>query len=789
MAAALKELDPEMRRYLRISKLPDLYEALLTGLAVVCPDDPLKFILECFDELEEVGKHELAWDLFIPDGYRPPRRIVSESNLDYIFNFDENTLPSAEMYTKAYTKYNTKLKRVCFNAWMQFHLGQMEKARLTEEKLYLAEKQYIAQKLQVNFQTWKDWVRYRKGRQAMVYQKLQHIYHIAIGRVIFDAWFNHTIDAKRQREYFERLERGEHMEEEDIFGHGSGEARDSISMLPRKVAVKIFSHLDMADIANCACVCRSWKVITQANSLWSRIDLYNVRGRVTDKVCVRLLYKARPYLIHLNLRAARFITMPTFISISECRNLQDLNMSECQILDDDLLSLVVKGCQILLYLNISHTSITDASLRSIAKYCYNLQFLSLAFCTKFSDRGLQYLASGKCNKKLEHLDLSGCLQTTPSGFKNLAQGCTNIKVIALNEFPTLNDESVMALADKCHKFRTASFLGSPLLTDEPFKKIAQFRQLVTIKVDGNHRISDASIKLIGKQCPNLEHVYLTDCSRLTDSSLKAISSCKNLTVLNLADCVRISDAGIRYLVDGGNASKIRELNLTNCIRVGDMAIVNIHKRCQHLTYSSVCLYIFQMSPSNVFCVCFCENISEAGIELLGQIHSLTSLDISGCNCGDQGLQSLGSNVKLRDVCLSECVSITDLGLQKFAQQCKEIQRLDISHCTHITDSAIKNLAFCCRMLSFLNLSGCKLVTDMSIQYLSGVCTYLLELDISGCILVSDKGMRYLRKGCKNLRNLSCMYCKGISKVAAHKMSKCIPTVNYSAEDVPIYYGY
>jgi len=80
---------------------------------------------------------------------------------------------------------------------------------------------------------------------------------------------------------------------------------------------------------------------------------------------------------------------------------------------------------------------------------------------------------------------------------------------------------------------------------------------------------------------------------------------------------------------------------------------------------------------------------------LGQTHSLTSVDISGCNCGDQGLSALGNqsrrdvtlsecanitDLSRRDVTLSECANITDLGLQKFAQQCKNIERLDLSHC-------------------------------------------------------------------------------------------------------------
>lgn len=44
--------------------------------------------------------------------------------------------------------------------------------------------------------------------------------------------------------------------------------------------------------------------------------------------------------------------------------------------------------------------------------CNNVQYLSMAHCKKFTDRGLLYLASGKNNKKLDYLDLSGCLQVS-----------------------------------------------------------------------------------------------------------------------------------------------------------------------------------------------------------------------------------------------------------------------------------------------------------------------------------------------------------------------------------------
>ncbi|XP_021365051.1 F-box/LRR-repeat protein 13-like isoform X4 [Mizuhopecten yessoensis] len=815
MAASMKGQTPELKLYLRSNKLPDIYEALLTGLAVMCPGDPHQFILDKLGILVENGLGDLNWDMFVDSEMKPVNKIITESSLDFIFNMDDESIidysdipeniqkgqgfyggrfqglaaskrvwPTPEMYASAYEHYNRSLKMMCFSAWVQYSLRKKKKMKKMSLQMERAERHRAQKVMRVHLDEWKDWVKYRKGCQAMSYQKIKKIYNISIGKVIFKEWHETTVRAKNQREYFEsklKLERGENMEDDETFGQGTGEARDSISHLRDigfgDLAVRIFSFVDIADLARCSRVCRSWKVITQTPALWSRLDFYKVRNRmlygVTDQITTRLLAKCRPYLIHLNLRGCVKITEPTFVSISECRNLQDLNLSECKGLNDEHMKVVAKGCKILLYLNISHTGVTDASLRTISKYCANLQFLSMASCCKYTDKGLQYLASGKSNKKLEYLDLSGCLQVTPEGFQNLASGCSNIHTLILNDFATLNDDCLKPITAKCFKLQNISILGSPLLTDESFRRLAQRGKLKKLRIEGNHRISDQSLKVIGKNCTQLEHIYVADCQKLTDLSLKALSNCKNLVVCNVADVVRVTDSGVKGLVEGPATQKIRELNLTNCIRVGDMSLIALRK-CHSLTHLSVC---------------YCEHIAEAGVELLGQIHSLTSIDLTGCNCGDNGLSALGNNSRLKDVTLSECTSITDLGLQKFTQQCKDIERLDLSHCVGITDGAIKNLAFCCRMLNVLNVAGCKLVTNLSIQYLSGVCHYLYSLDISGCLLVTEKALKYLRKGCKKLHNLTILYCKGIPKSSAQKMMRSVEVVRYSNEDIPPYYGY
>lgn len=62
-------------------------------------------------------------------------------------------------------------------------------------------------------------------------------------------------------------------------------------------------------------------------------------------------------------------------------------------------------------------------------------------------------------------------------------------------------------------------------------------------------------------------------------------------------------------------------------------------------------------------ICFCEHVTDAGVELLATLPSLISIDVSGCNIQDHGVASLGNSSRLRDLTLSECRSMTDIGLQ------------------------------------------------------------------------------------------------------------------------------
>ena len=77
-------------------------------------------------------------------------------------------------------------------------------------------------------------------------------------------------------------------------------------------------------------------------------------------------------------------------------------------------------------------------------------------------------------------------QITPEGFKKLANGCVNLQSLLLNDFPTLNDDCMVPISIKCTRLHTLSFLGSPLLSDEAFRKLANNRNLKKLKIEGKN---------------------------------------------------------------------------------------------------------------------------------------------------------------------------------------------------------------------------------------------------------------------------------------------------------------
>ncbi|XP_019306809.1 dynein regulatory complex subunit 6 [Panthera pardus] len=790
--ASLRTANSRLRNYFKENYIPQVCEALLCGLLTTCPEDPLKYLQKMIITIMENGLESLLWDMCIDPSMRPKIRRLSETYMEQLFGLDDQ-LMTPELMIKACTFYTGRLVKTHFCSWRDIAIPLTNEDDELAEKIERAMKYNNFRLQKYVFRLWHSYVKGQKKQLTDTLSQVQKMLHCYKLTAILTKWRDKARLKYKKREdelilkhelqllkWRNNLKLKVAANGESIFPEPSlskvsleGNIPEcDISLLPQRAVSQIFFYLSLKDKIICSHVCHSWMLMTQASSLWNGIDFSTVKNIITDKYIVSTLQRWRLNVLRLNFRGC-ILRLKTLRSVSLCRNLQELNVSDCPTLTDESMRYISEGCPGVLYLNLSNTIITNRTMRLLPRHFHNLQNLSLAYCKKFTDKGLRYLNLGDGCHKLIYLDLSGCTQISVQGFRNIANSCTGIMHLTINDMPTLTDNCIKALVERCPCITSIVFIGAPHISDCAFKALSTCN-LRKIRFEGNKRITDACFKFIDKNYPNISHIYMADCKRLTDSSLKSLSPLKQLTVLNLANCIRIGDMGVKQFLDGPVSIRIRELNLSNCIHLGDASIMKLSECCPNLNY---------LSLRN------CEHLTDLAIEYVVNIFSLVSVDLSGTNISNEGLMTLSRHKKLKELSLSECYKITDVGIQAFCKGSLILEHLDVSYCSQLSNEIIKALAIYCVSLTSLSIAGCPKITDSAMEMLSAKCHYLHILDISGCVLLTDQMLEDLQIGCKQLRILKMQYCRLISMEAAKRMSSIVQQQEYNPGDPPLWFGY
>uniref|UniRef100_A0A8D0RU54 F-box/LRR-repeat protein 15-like leucin rich repeat domain-containing protein n=1 Tax=Sus scrofa TaxID=9823 RepID=A0A8D0RU54_PIG len=638
-----------------------------------------------------------------------------------------------ELMIKACTFYAGRLLKTHFYTWRERTIPPINEDDPLAEKMEKAAEYYNFRLQRYVFRHWHSYVKAQKEQLKNKLLRIQQMFQCCKLIIILNKWRDKARYKNKKRE-------NELMLKHEL------QLRKWRSKLKLKVSAKEESICPKQDISEVFLVDEipAFDISQLPKRAILQIDFSTVKNIITDKYVVSTLQRWRLNVLRLNFCGC-VLRMKTLRSVSLCRNLQELNVSDCPTLTDESMRFISESCPGVLYLNLSNTAITNRTMRLLPRYFHNLQNLSLAYCRKFTDKGLQYLNLGNGCHKLIYLDLSGCTQISVQGFRNIANSCSGIMHLTINDMPTLTDNCVKALVEKCHRITSVVFIGAPHISDYTFKALSTC-DLRKIRFEGNKRITDACFEFIDKNYPNISHIYMVDCKGLTDGSLKSLSPLKQLTVLNLANCVRIGDMGLIQFLDGPVSTKIRELNLSNCIHLGDASMAKLSERCSNLNY---------LSLRN------CEHLTDLAIEYIVNIFSLVSVDLSG----------------------------TDISNEAFCKGSMILEHLDVSYCPQLSDEIIKALAIYCINLTSLSIAGCPKISDSAMEILSAKCHYLHILDISGCILLTDKMLEDIQMGCKQLRILKMQYCRLISKEAAKKMLSMVQQQEYSAADPPHWFGY
>ncbi|XP_054093811.1 F-box and leucine-rich repeat protein 13 isoform X6 [Callithrix jacchus] len=780
------------------------------------------------------GLQNLLWDTCIAPSMKPNIRRLSETYLEQLFELDDQ-LMTPELMIKACSFYTGHLVKTHFCTWRDI-THKNENVALAD-KMNRAVTCYDFRLQKSVFHHWHSYMEDQKEKLKNMVLRIQRIIYCHKLTIILTKWRNkarcknkkkedelmskHELQLKKWRNRL--LLKGASAEKSNFPEQSSSEVclvdetlECDISQLPERAILQIFFYLSLKDVLICGQVNHAWMLMTQLSSLWNAIDFSTVKHAIPDKYIVSTLQRWHLNVLRLNFRGC-LLRPKTFRSAKSskniytghyeslmpslgpnccrllvwnyispdavpkihrqagchCRNLQELNVSDCPTFTDESMRHISEGCPGVLYLNLSNTTITNRTMRLLPRHFHNLQNLSLAYCRRFTDKGLQYLNLGNGCHKLIYLDLSGCTQISVQGFRYIANSCTGILHLIINDMPTLTDNCVKALVEKCSHITSMIFTGAPHISDCTFKALSTCK-LRKIRFEGNKRITDASFKFMDKNYPDLSHIYMADCKGITDSSLRSLSPLKQLTVLNLANCVRIGDVGLRQFLDGPASIRIRELNLSNCVQLSDVSVLKLSERCPNLNY---------LSLRN------CEHLTAQGIAYIVNIFSLVSIDLSGTDISNEDLNVLSRHKKLKELSVSACYRITDDGIQAFCKNSLILECLDVSYCSQLSDMIIKALAIYCINLTSLSIAGCPKITDSVMEMLSAKCHYLHILDISGCVLLTDQILDDLQIGCKQLRILRMQYCTNISKNAAERMSSKVQQQEYNSNDPPRWFRY
>ncbi|XP_044269488.1 F-box/LRR-repeat protein 7 [Tribolium madens] len=240
-----------------------------------------------------------------------------------------------------------------------------------------------------------------------------------------------------------------------------------------------------------------------------------------------------------------------------------------------------------------------------------------------------------------------------------------------------------------------------------------------IHVTFGAKISDKSLLMLARRCPELTHLQLIGCTVTNNALFELVTRCANLQHLDVTGCVKISCISINPGPDSSRRLQVQYLDLTDCSGLQDSGLRVIVHNCPQLTH----LYLRR-----------CVQITDAGLKFVPSF------------CTD-----------LKELSVSDCVNITDFGLYELGKLGPVLRYLSVAKCHQVSDAGLKVIARRCYKLRYLNARGCEAVSDDAIIFLARSCTRLCALDIGKCD-VSDAGLRALAESCPNLKKLSLRSC-------------------------------
>ncbi|XP_067291986.1 F-box/LRR-repeat protein 14 isoform X3 [Pseudorasbora parva] len=397
----------------------------------------------------------------------------------------------------------------------------------------------------------------------------------------------------------------------------------------------------------------------------------------------------------------------------------------------NLLNLLQKQASTIRSLDLSRTSITPESIRSIAQVPgLRLDDLSLRGCKELTDYSIEILC--KHQKGLKTLDLGACTELTSRTVLAVGTELKELQSLSLSQDWKITDKGLIELMvlpclstldlSECLHISGADLVKG-LSSPKPRA------QLQALSLRNCSYIRDAVMfsltQLLGSKLRKLD---LTSCAYLTDLSVHAIANyLPALVVLRLGWCKEISDWGLLGMVEPTkNCEPSDKEEKPRLVTEEDLGAFRDQERASLLA-----------------------------------LRGLQELDLSACSkLTDTSITQVLRFPDLQRLSLSMLPDISDDSLVSVALHCRNLTSLALNFCPHISDQGMARALPLLHRLQHLFLACCDAVTNETLSIIALHCDRLRTLDVSMCKDITVHQVDLLQSRLPFLEKVQCRFANG-----------------------------
>ncbi|BFY97345.1 hypothetical protein BsWGS_00392 [Bradybaena similaris] len=196
--------------------------------------------------------------------------------------------------------------------------------------------------------------------------------------------------------------------------------------------------------------------------------------------------------------------------------------------DDTLTRIVEKIGHRLADLNLSGIGsheITDAGLKSVAKYCTVLKSLHISLLRQVTGVTLLPLFIDHDRASRIQKLSANCKLMDASTLDQIMSSCPELKKLDLSGLSVVNDAMIINLADHSPNLTQLNLKGCKQVTDTAVCHLSGCCPLTSLCLSGLHAITDKSIFSLASSCPHLKEIYLNGCANVSPVAVQYLKDC------------------------------------------------------------------------------------------------------------------------------------------------------------------------------------------------------------------------------------------------------------------------